>query len=163
MDYADGGDLRREIVKARNTKNPITEEMITIWMIQVLYSRPHISLPLTLCPSFSPSSSPSSSPTHAYTPTHARTHTHTHTHVIRTTSFCEHGCADAQCFDSWCDPDMLPSAMNLISFALRLDRFAKLWTMHTKSTSFIGTSSLPTYFSWMTARRSRWGILGYQR
>lgn len=34
MDYADGGDLRREIVKARNTKTHISEELITIWMMQ---------------------------------------------------------------------------------------------------------------------------------
>jgi len=35
MDYADGGDLRREIVKARGSKVPISEEVITIWMMQV--------------------------------------------------------------------------------------------------------------------------------
>ena len=36
MDYADGGDLRNEIVKARNANVPIPEEMISIWMIQVI-------------------------------------------------------------------------------------------------------------------------------
>eukprot|EP00960_Hanusia_phi_P011248 328734-Hanusia_phi.AAC.9 len=35
MDYADGGDLRNEIIKARSAKQYINEEIITLWLIQV--------------------------------------------------------------------------------------------------------------------------------
>ena len=35
MDFADGGDLRGEIVKARNEKANISEELMRAWMIQV--------------------------------------------------------------------------------------------------------------------------------
>jgi NIMA (never in mitosis gene a)-related kinase len=35
MDYADGGDMRGEIVKARNSRVTIPEELITVWMVQV--------------------------------------------------------------------------------------------------------------------------------
>jgi hypothetical protein len=35
MDYADGGDLRGEIVMARNKKATIPEEIISVWIIQV--------------------------------------------------------------------------------------------------------------------------------
>ncbi|EKX39389.1 hypothetical protein GUITHDRAFT_76463 [Guillardia theta CCMP2712] len=35
MDYADGGDLRNEIIKARGAKQHINEEIITLWLIQV--------------------------------------------------------------------------------------------------------------------------------
>jgi NIMA (never in mitosis gene a)-related kinase len=34
MEYADGGDLRSEIVKARNEKATIPEEIISAWIIQ---------------------------------------------------------------------------------------------------------------------------------
>ena len=37
MGYADGGDLRNEVIKARNGKTTISEELISVWMIQVLY------------------------------------------------------------------------------------------------------------------------------
>ena len=35
MDFADGGDLRGEIVKARNENESISEELVRAWMIQV--------------------------------------------------------------------------------------------------------------------------------
>jgi serine/threonine protein kinase len=35
MEYADGGDLRSEIVNARNEKAIISEEIISVWIIQV--------------------------------------------------------------------------------------------------------------------------------
>ena len=35
MSYADGGDLRNEVIKARNGKTTISEEIISVWMIQV--------------------------------------------------------------------------------------------------------------------------------
>jgi serine/threonine protein kinase len=36
MGYADGGDLRNEVIKARNGKTTISEELISVWLIQVL-------------------------------------------------------------------------------------------------------------------------------
>ena len=36
MSYADGGDLRNEVIKARNGKTTISEELITVWLIQVI-------------------------------------------------------------------------------------------------------------------------------
>ncbi len=35
MEYADGGDLRGEIVHARNQEATIDEEIISVWIIQV--------------------------------------------------------------------------------------------------------------------------------
>jgi len=35
MGYADGGDLRSEVIKARNGKTTISEELISVWLIQV--------------------------------------------------------------------------------------------------------------------------------
>ena len=35
MDFADGGDLRGEIVRARNSNVSISEEVISTWIIQV--------------------------------------------------------------------------------------------------------------------------------
>ena len=35
MSYADGGDLRNEVIKARNGKTTISEELISVWVIQV--------------------------------------------------------------------------------------------------------------------------------
>ncbi len=37
MDFADGGDLRGEIVKARHEKANISEELMRAWMIQVTF------------------------------------------------------------------------------------------------------------------------------
>jgi serine/threonine protein kinase len=34
MEYADGGDLRHEVIKARNGKTSISEELISVWLIQ---------------------------------------------------------------------------------------------------------------------------------
>lgn len=36
MGYADGGDLRSEVIKARNSKTTISEELISVWLIQVV-------------------------------------------------------------------------------------------------------------------------------
>ena len=35
MGYADGSDLRNEVIKARNAKATISEELISVWLIQV--------------------------------------------------------------------------------------------------------------------------------
>jgi serine/threonine protein kinase len=34
MEYADGGDLRHEVIKARNGKTTISEELVSVWLIQ---------------------------------------------------------------------------------------------------------------------------------
>ena len=34
MEFADGGDLRNEVIKARNGKTTISEELISVWLIQ---------------------------------------------------------------------------------------------------------------------------------
>ncbi|KAJ1475758.1 kinase-like domain-containing protein [Baffinella frigidus] len=38
MDFADGGDLRKEIMKARNGKTQISEDLISCWIIQVCHA-----------------------------------------------------------------------------------------------------------------------------
>ena len=39
MDFADGGDLRGEIVRARMDRAHISEEKISVWMVQVSVSK----------------------------------------------------------------------------------------------------------------------------